>query len=374
MRLTGLSIRNFRNLAAQDLHLPAEGLALIGANAQGKTNLLEAIYYLEVFRSFRGAPDDQLVAFGEDVFRLTAVLEDGADRSKQLELSAAFQREGRSKRVRVDGTEADRLGDAVGRVGVVLFSPADISLVSGPPGERRRFLDVVLSLNRAGYLTALQRFRQSLQQRNAALKEEQPARAVQAWDEPLVAEGSAVVAARRQWVRESAESFSAYHAEAAGGEVAEMRYEPSFLLRGAESEEDVRGVYREALLDSSARERRLGSTVVGPHRDDLSLQLPAQDGGQDVRRFGSGGQMRTVALALRLVEADTIKTARRRSPLVLLDDIFAELDAARGERVMRLLEMCECGQLVLTAPKESDVRVRKESLPRWHIARGRIAS
>ena len=372
MRLKELSVRHFRNLAAQDLDLPPEGVAIVGENAQGKTNLLEAIYYLEVFRSFRGAPDEQLVAFGEGLFRVAGTLAHGQG-SGDLEISAAFQRQGRVKRVRVEGAEAERLGDAVGRVGAVIFSPADVSMVSGPPAERRRFLDVVLSLNQPGYLVALQRYRQNLSQRNVALRDDQPAGVLRAWDEGLLAAGAEVMASRRRWVEERATAFCAYHAEATGGQQAVMAYEPSVPLAEAGSSAEILGAFRTALLESGNRERRLGTTVVGPHRDELGLSLRGEDGELDVRRFGSGGQRRTVALALRLVEADTLRGARGGEPLVLLDDVFAELDAGRSERVLGLLERASAAQVVLTAPKESDVRLKSESLPRWHIAAGRIA-
>ena len=374
MRLTGLSLRHFRNLAAQELDLPPEGFALVGENAQGKTNLLEAIYYLEVFRSFRGAPDDQLVAFGEGLFRVSGRLAETGAGAGGCELSAAYQRQGRQKRVKVDGSQPERLGDAVGRVGAVLFSPADVTLVSGPPGERRRFLDVVLSLNERGYLAQLQRFRQSLAQRNTLLREDEPASVVRAWDEPLVTSGAQVMAARQRWTREREAAFRCYHAEATGGQEAAMEYEPSLPLEGACSLEEIEQAFRDALQASSGRERRMGTTVTGPHRDELGLRLPDENGGLDVRRYGSGGQRRTVALALRLVEADTLRSVRGGQPLILLDDVFAELDSGRSERVLGLLERSNPAQVVLTAPKESDVRLRRESLPRWRIEAGRIWS
>ena len=172
MRLNRLVLRHFRNLGIQDLELPAEGVALIGDNAQGKSNFLEAIYYLETFRSFRGARDEQLVGFGENVFRIVgsgSCSDAGAETA--IEVTAAYERRGKRKKVTVDGREADRLGDALGRLSAVIFSPADVELVSGGPKERRRFLDIVLSLNEPGYLGALQDYRRVLASRNASLKE-----------------------------------------------------------------------------------------------------------------------------------------------------------------------------------------------------------
>src|SRR5690606_14259732 len=138
-----LHLRGFRNFAEQRLDLPPAGVALVGDNGQGKTNLLEAIYYLQIFRSFRGAPDEQLVRFGEEVFRVEGRL---SGEGGETVVAAAFDRRARRKRVTVNGAEPERIGDAIGRVGAVVFSPSDVGIVSGSPGERRRFLDIVLSL------------------------------------------------------------------------------------------------------------------------------------------------------------------------------------------------------------------------------------
>ena len=139
-----------------------------------------------------------------------------------------------------------------------------------------------------------------------------------------------------------------------------------------DGEDVVATAYLEALERAAERDRRLGTTTVGPHRDEVTFTLEGDEGGVDVRDFGSGGQRRTVALALRLVEARTIREARGVEPLVLMDDVFAELDAGRSERVLELMEREETGQVILTAPKDADVRLRRESLPRWGIRDGRI--
>ena len=373
MRLKRLAFRHFRNLGNQDLEIPPEGVAIVGDNAQGKSNLLEAIYYLETFRSFRGARDDQLVAFGEDVFRVVGTLaHEGAD-DGVVQVAAAFQKKGKRKKVTVDGVEPERVGDALGRVAAVIFSPSDVELVSGGPGERRRFLDIVLSLSDAGYLHALQDFRRVLQRRNASLKEGLPTAVVTAWDQGLVRTGAVVTKARRDWVEERRGAFWDYYAAVSGGAGAKMTYRPSVPIEGATTVEEVAEAYRDALIASSERERRMGTTVVGPHRDELVLRLEDEGDALDLRDYGSGGQRRTAALALRLVEAKTIRELRGQEPLILLDDVFAELDPGRSERVMELMEREETGQVLLTAPKESDVRLRRNQLLRWGIAGGRIA-
>ena len=375
MRLSALTLRHFRNLCDQDLELPPEGVALIGDNAQGKSNFLEAIYYLETFRSFRGAPDEQLVAFGADVFRVVGDAASGASPGcGTAQVTAAFERKGKRKKVCVDGAEQERLGAALGRLAAVIFSPADLELVSGGPKERRRFLDIVLSLNEPGYLAALQEYRRVLLQRNAALRDVLPAAIVHAWDPGLIDSGSEVIRARRDWIERVGPAFGGYYARVSNDGRACITYESSVPLRHVDSAEGVRTAFRVALEAASDRDRRLGTTTVGPHRDEVRLALDGTGDGLDLREYGSGGQRRTAALALRLVEAETIRDRRGVTPLILVDDAFAELDEGRSERVLEIMEAADAGQVVLTAPKESDVRFKRHTLARWRIKAGRVTT
>jgi len=370
VRLTALSLRRFRNLASHDLEIPREGLALVGENAQGKSNFLEAIYYLETFRSFRGARDEQLVGFDEDVFRIVGTLGEGTESE---EVAAAYQRTGRKKKVTLDGEEPDRLTDAIGHVAAVLFSPADVSIVSDGPAERRRFLDIVLSLNVEGYVEALSEYRHVLGQRNAALKEPRADSMARVWNEPLLRAGALITQERRRWVETHAEGFARYYADVSGGQTAAQTYRPNLRIDEAKNTEAIAEVFRAALERAESNDLRLRTTTVGPHRDEVRFHLDGERD-LDVREYGSGGQRRTVALALRLLEADTIREARGREPIVLMDDVFAELDAGRSERIMQLIDRDDAGQVILTAPKESDVRLRTDALPRWSISAGVISA
>jgi DNA replication and repair protein RecF len=393
LRLTG-----FRNLQDGVLEFPEEGVAVVGSNAQGKSNLLEAIYYLEIFRSFRGTREDRIVRFGAEHFRVEGRLVGGGEEGggihgearpdggsvdgdvagteppHTLTVAAAFMKAGRVKKVTVDGQEPPRIADAIGRVGAVLFTPEDVRLVSDGPQERRRFLDILLSINVPGYLDALQRYRQALAQRNAALREGRGGTSVGAWDSLLVEAGARVGWIRARWIRDAAPIFQSVYAQVSGEEEASLTYDPSVPVGREASEEEVASAFRRILSQGADAERRRGTTLSGPHRDELRMFLhPGTPRERDLREYGSGGQRRTAALALRLLEAETISEGRRRPPLLLLDDIFAELDEARSERVMELMERTAVGQVILTAPKESELRFRNDRLPRWKVREGVVA-
>lgn len=377
MHLSSLHLRNFRNFAEQVLEFPGGGVAIVGDNGQGKTNLLEAIYYLEIFRSFRGARDEQLVRFGEDVFRVEGRMA-GSEGSAR-EIAAAFDRRGRIKKVTVGGAEPPRLGEAIGGVGAVIFTPSDVGIVSGSPGGRRRFLDIVLSLAVPGYLDALQRYRQILLGRNALLRQGAAGPLVAAWDEGLVTRGSRIVGARARWVAERRDSFAAHSAVISGGAESRLEYAPSVRgwAAGEEDREDasvatIADAFRTELERAAEREQRRGVTTVGPHRDDLRMLVAGDtpDNWLDLRVYGSGGQQRTAAVALRMTEAETIRDARARDPVILLDDVFAELDPGRTRRILEWVEREEGGQVILTAPKPADFALRGGTLPEWRVRDG----
>ncbi|HEX2187900.1 MAG TPA: DNA replication and repair protein RecF [Longimicrobiaceae bacterium] len=377
MYLSRLRLHAFRNLEDQTLELPPGGVALIGDNGQGKTNLLEAVYYLEIFRSFRGAPDEQLVRFGEEVFRVEGRMRagDGTERT----IAAAFERRRKRKKVTVNGAEPERIGEAIGGVGATIFSPSDVEIVAGSPSGRRRFLDIVLSLAVPGYLAALQRYRQVLFQRNALLRQGAGPAMVAAWNDGLVAWGSRVAAARAAWVAEVRDGFAEHYARVAGGPRGALAYAASVGEWRQDTAEGgaaaaVAEAFRAGLERAAEREVRRGMTLVGPHRDDLRFEMerPGADPPLDLRTYGSGGQQRTAAVALRMVEAETIRASRGRDPVILLDDVFAELDPGRSLRIIEWIDAQQGGQVILTSPKPSDVEVHGGALPRWEMRGGRV--
>jgi DNA replication and repair protein RecF len=362
--LKRVSARDFRNFERLDLELPEPGLAVIGENGQGKTNLLEAIYYFQVLRSVRGARDQDLVRFGAKGFHISTSVSSGSAH----EMSAGFETALKKKKVTIDGAVASRLSEAFGSLPSVMFSPRDIQLVAGGPAERRRYIDLVLALSSRRYLTALQMYRAALSRRNAALRD--AARngdesTVEVWEPALAANGAVLVAERAAWVKERAPEFE--RLAQAIGEAGESR----MSYHSATSREEN---LREALEEAFARHRRhdirRGVTHSGPHREDILLTLD----GKDLRVFGSAGQQRTAAIALRMLESATLREARGVAPVLLLDDPFAELDARRSGRILALLQGAGLGQTVLVVPRASDIPPELLGLERRGIAGGVVGA
>jgi DNA replication and repair protein RecF len=356
VELSRLTVRQFRNLAALDLDLPPRGAVIVGENGQGKTNLLEAIYYLVLFRSFRGGKDHELVRFGEAGFFVAGV---GRQR-----VTAGYEVHGRRKKVTVDGTAVAKLGDAVGCLLAVSFAPADRALVAGGPAERRRYLDVALALSDRAYLDALTGLRSALRQRNGALRRGE-AEAAWAFDAPF-ARAAAVVAARRlAWVCAHAAQYAELCAGLGEREAPALEYH---VHRGGGTDE---GEVLRGLAAARDRDLRRGTTTVGPHRDALHLLL----GGREARLFGSAGQQRTAALALRLLEARCLEAAHGTAPIALFDDAFAELDAPRQRRLLALIGETLAGQAIVTAPRDAEVPdALLPDRPRWLMHGGRLAA
>lgn len=352
MRAARLLVRSFRNLDDAALELPPEGVALVGPNGHGKTNLLEAFAYSVLFRSVRGAADREIGRFGGPGFHVSLGLADGC------QIETTWNSATRRKRIVVDGEEQATITGALGRWLAVSFLPTDVALVQGGAGERRRWLDRMLSLADRTYLAALLGYRAALAQRNAALRSGD-GRTAALFNMALASSGVDVVRRRLAWAHAAVtpwqEELAALGESAAVG----LRYKGDEALVDQEAWESRLGA-------AQARDLARGQTHVGPHRDDLVLHL----GGHNLRDYGSTGQQRTAAIALRLMELETITTTRGTRPALLVDDVFAALDGSRQAKLAARL-VARPGQRIVTAPRAEELP-RELVLPRWGVEEGRV--
>jgi DNA replication and repair protein RecF len=352
VRIRRLVARGYRNLADLDCGVPYSGLVLLGANAQGKTNLLEAIYYPVLFRSFRGAADGQVMG-APPGFSVEVQIGGGPTAS----VAATYS--GRKKRITIDGEEVDRLADSVGHWLAVAFLPADVGLASGPAVQRRQYLDRVLSLSDRRYLRALTSYRAALAQRNSALRQGR-VDVARAFNGALATAGAALVRRRLDWVAGAAEQFAAELEGLGEPGKACLQY------RGRLELADTAG-WEAVLAESLPEDRARSMTTAGPHRDDLLLEVE----GRRLRDYGSTGQQRSAAIALKLIEITSLRRARGTEPVLLLDDVFAELDGDRQSRLaVRLLESAD-RQVFITSPRRDELPANLD-LPVWVVEGGRI--
>jgi DNA replication and repair protein RecF len=333
VRLRSLRLRNHRNYAHLDL-VPGPGVNIfIGANGQGKTNLLEAVAMLALSTSPRSRRELELIGPVAPMSRIEAEVESA---NLRAELAITLNLEGdRARRViEVDGVRR-RAFDLPGRFRVTLFWPDDLGLVKAGPELRRRFLNQMLVQVEPGYGRALAGLKRVIEQRNSLLKRmaagEESGDVLEPWNQELVQLGGEVVAARSAAVFELEPEATRYHAEIAGGEHLQIHYEgpPANLA--------------EAVHNSLAEDLRRGSTTVGPHHDDIRVLLE----GKEARAYGSQGQQRTAVVSLKLAEAALVARRTGERPVLLLDDVLSELDAERRAALLR--RVAGEGQVIITS-------------------------
>ena len=353
MLLRKLTLRQFRAHAHSELAF-APGINLIhGPNGAGKTNVLEAVHYLCIGRSFVASKDSYALQFGQPFFELRGEFE--PERRSQLEIRLVYEA-GEGKRVFVNGAPLDRLADLVGRVPVVVFAPGDHALTDGPPEQRRRFLDNTLSQAKPSYLSDLLKYRRTLKQRNAILARGRfadPA-LLEPWNEELSKSASRITVARARFIDE----FNTYMATACAmmkaiAETPTVTYRAFAALPEEPTEDELAELHRARLSEALPREREGRRSLIGPHRDDLIFRLNEVE----VRRYASQGQHRTFGMALKLAKFLFLKASRNETPLLLLDDLFSDLYRHQASVFLELLQSSEdLGQRLITTADELPFR------------------
>lgn len=335
MILKQISILNYKNLEQVELEFSPKMNCFIGQNGMGKTNLLDAVYYLSFCKSATNPIDSQNMMHDKDFFVIQGVYE--SESGDREEVYCGMKR--RQKKVfKRNKKEYSRLSDHIGFIPLVMVSPADTELIAGGSEERRRFMDVVISQYDKEYLEALIRYNKALQQRNTLLKAEaEPDEELLAvWEEMMAMTGEVVYRKRCEFIDEFIPTFQTFYSHISQDkEVVNLSYE-SHAKHGS---------LLEQLKESRVRDRIMGYSLKGVHKDDLTMQL----GEYPIKREGSQGQNKTYLIALKLAQFDFLRrTGSNTVPLLLLDDIFDKLDASRVEQIVKLVSGDRFGQIFIT--------------------------
>ena len=331
MILEKLSVINYKNIAAATLELSPKINCLIGQNGVGKTNVLDAIYFLSFCHSASTPIDSQVIRHGEEFF----MLEGSYDEDMHI---IAAMKKGAKKHFKRNKKEYKRLSEHIGLIPIVVVAPSDTLLIEGGSEERRRLMDMVISQYDRSYIDAMNRYNKALQQRNALLKlEEEPDNdVISLFEEQMAVEGEKIYQRRKAFIEELTPIFQRIHET-----ISENREQVSLTYLS----HCQRGSLLEVIQRDRFKDRAVGYSLHGIHRDDLEFSLS----GHPMKREGSQGQNKTFVIALKLAQFDFLKrTNSKTTPLLLLDDIFDKLDARRVEQIVKLVGSEEFGQIFIT--------------------------
>ena len=338
MILEKLSIINYKNIASATLELSPKINCFIGQNGVGKTNVLDAIYFLSFCHSANNPIDSQVIMHGQEFFMLEGFYsEELIENSYDYHISCGLKR-GTKKHFKRNKKEYKRLSEHIGLIPVVVVAPSDTLLIDGGSEERRRLMDMVISQYDRSYIDAMNRYNKALQQRNVLLKQEEEPdiEVISLFEEQMAEEGEKIYKLRKAFVEELIPIFQRIHET-----ISENREQVSLNYVS----HCQRGPLLEVIQRDRFKDRALGYSLHGIHRDDLEFMLS----GHPMKREGSQGQNKTFVIALKLAQFDFLKrTNSRTTPLLLLDDIFDKLDAQRVEQIVKLVAGDDFGQIFIT--------------------------
>ncbi|HPT21016.1 MAG TPA: DNA replication/repair protein RecF [Bacteroidales bacterium] len=344
MYLKKLSLTNFKNYELNELEFSPKINCFVGNNGVGKTNILDAVHYLSLAKSFFHNIDSLSIRHGEDYF----IIQGTFFREEEEDLIyCAFQKQ-KQKLLKRNGKEYQKLSDHIGRYPVVMISPADNALISGGSEDRRKFINKIISQYNPEYLSSVIRYNKALQQRNRLLKEFKMSgnfdgEIISIWDAQLVKYGSFIFNERNILINELIPVFQEYYSR-----ISSCREEVRLKYRSHLADND----FQVALDNSINKDRFLEYTTVGVHKDDLILEM----NGFPVKSIGSQGQQKSYLVALKLAKFDYIKAKAGFSPILLLDDIFDKFDADRAEQIIRLVGNQRFGQIFITDTHHSRLK------------------
>jgi DNA replication and repair protein RecF len=356
MHLAHLRLRDFRNYARLDVDFAPGFHLLLGDNAQGKTNILEAVYLMATLRSFRGVGGAQMIRHGAKGYFVGGNIVGQGDH--EIKMYWAL----RERKLTLDGQPVKKLADYLGALRTVVFCTEDLQLIKGTARARRRFVDLLLAQTQPGYLPLLQRYMHTVRARNALLKPRTvDEAAVESFSAELIKLGNEIIRARRELVPKfSPLARLAYRRISRDAEELRIEYQSS-----------VKNDFAVELAQARTRERTFRATLVGPHRDDvLMLQ-----NGKSAAQFGSEGQKRTLAIALKMAQAEFLAGIHGSPPILLIDDVMGELDVKRRSGLLPLLDSARqsSGQVFMTCTEENWPSELGGDLQRWEVKTGNLA-
>ena len=355
MYIESLDLKNFRNYESLSLTFDPGTNVFYGDNAQGKTNILEAVNVCSTSKSYRSSKDSEMIRFEQDEAHIRMHLQKGGVQ-RRIDMHL---RKNKAKGVAIDGIPIRKAAELLSLVHLVFFSPEDLNIIKRGPGGRRRFLDALLSQMDPYYLHQLSAYQKILLQRNKLLKDLPGNRSLEAtldvWDEQLVTYGMYLIRSRTEMIRELEKIVCVRHSALTNGsEQISLQYEPNV-------EETA---FRTKLHAVREKDKKFKQTTTGPHRDDFKIMA----GGIDLRHFGSQGQQRSAALSLKLAEISLIEQQIHEKPILLLDDVLSELDSRRQSDLLKTIGSV---QTFLTCTGMDDLRERNFAIDRvFHVESG----
>ena len=357
MYIESLQLRNFRNYESLDIDFDRGTNILYGDNAQGKTNVLEAVYLCGTGRSHRGSRDKEMIRFEEEESHIRLLVK----KDKMSSRIDMHLKKSRTKGVAINGIPIHKARELLGIINLVFFSPEDLNIIKNGPSERRRFIDLELCQLEKMYISDLSSYNKVLNQRNKLLKDIyfKPSleETLDLWDEQLLQFGKMIISKRRVFIEELNSIIKDIHKNLTGGkESIEIFYEPDTV------EED----FLQKLRSSRSKDLKMKTTCTGPHRDDICVMVD----GIDIRKYGSQGQQRTAALSIKLSEIYLVKKHTGDTPVLLLDDVLSELDSSRQNYLMNSIHDI---QTVITCTGLDDFVSHQFEINRvFHVVKGKI--
>jgi DNA replication and repair protein RecF len=368
LQIKNLKLRDFRNYKSLNVDFAKNFNIIYGNNAQGKTNIIEAVFLCASGRSHRTSKDIELLKYDTARFGIKLLFEKD---NIQEEIDIAYTPE-EKKKIKINEIPVKKIGDLMGHLNAVIFSPEDLLVIKQGPAERRRFADITLSQLKPSYFYDLQQYAKILYQRNTLLKNivvnKELENTLDVWDRHLVRTGSRIMTIRSGFIKKLDEIAAVRHAKLTNNEeVLKLKYNPSFELGNILNTQEIEEIFTKTLEKCRKREIMKGTSMYGPHRDDIDIIL----NGESTKIYGSQGQQRTSVLSMKLAEIDLMKEESGDSPVLLLDDVLSELDDKRKEY---LIENINGLQTFITCTDKRFFQRNTENDALFYVENGNIAN